>query len=193
MSNPEIFRGHDSKAFRLSLARGESCCHTVSLQVAKVSFEIHPSGSYCDPIRDLLLAAAELPAHRYVTPGNRARLEHNHFAWHCEPDDVLWKFRPTKLSHGFRLSLLHRDSDWHPYRCFLETVLDRREFIRQIWSEACALLREGGIAYHGTHASFPFREFLSVHEMVTGDKLPGTLSEELEILKHIALPPPLNS
>ena len=186
MSILQTLRDARPRRFRLQLTRARSCCHICEFALPSHTVRAFPSGLYSDPLRDLLRVVIALNPE----PARHDWLEVSDwtsFSWDCEPDMFNWKFRHLKKVAGIRLIITHGIHVNAPgANVIVDTILEERELFHQIWENACTLLREGGMAYEASHAPFPVREFWKVHEIVTGEKAPNSLADEIHLMTRIA-------
>jgi hypothetical protein len=186
----QILRDHRPRAFSLSLTRGDSRCHACEFHLPSHSVLMRPSGAYCNPVKDLLDAVINLSLRgRDAFDARRSRTAS--FEWDCEPAVFTWKLRHLRRVAGIRLIISYRCEESDPsFQVVMDAVVEERELFRQIWENTRTLLVEGGVACLDARSPFPFREFLRVHELFTGEPQPRNLSEEIALLTRLSVNSP---
>ena len=186
MSIPKLPRNHDPKAFALSLLRENDCCKLI---LPDSTLEVSSYTMWNDPLKNFMRVARDL--HLPPPPQGYDYERLLKFSWDTEGSGYVWNYRPLHGVPFFRLNVVFHCCP-QP-KVLVDTVLDSREFARQVWREAHALLRDRGLALFNSEAlysEFPFGDFVRLHHIVTGEPVPRTLSEEVALLTRLATEAP---
>ncbi len=184
MSIPKLSRNHDPRAFTLSIKRVNGA-HVCMLILPDSTLEVSPYFMYNDPLKNFLRVACSL--HLPPPPQGFHYERMLNFEWDSEGSGFVWKYRPLHGVPFFRL-LVTLYGGMNP-KVFVDTVLDSREFAKQVWKEALAQLRTSGFsAYHSEalYPEFPLGDFFQLHQIVTGESRPQNLSEEIALLTRLS-------